>query len=95
MTSSADSIVAATCRNQGLVLVTHNVKHFRSISQSYEAKKKKPDHLCRVLLDCKQLNSPQRIRDVLDLVEAEWDRLGPLKQGLHIAVGDGWIRLHR
>ena len=92
---SPDPIVAAACREHGLVLVTHNVKHFRSISQSYESKHREPDRLCRVLLECSQVTSPKRILDALDLIEAEWERLGAKKLGLHICIHDRWIRTHR
>ena len=92
---SPDPVVAAACRNQGLVLVTHNVKHFRSISQRYESKRNEPDRLCRILLECKQIDAVARMRDAIGLIEAEWERLGEQKHGLHISIGDRWIRTHR
>ncbi|MEF2552734.1 DUF5615 family PIN-like protein [Aurantimonas sp. A2-1-M11] len=92
---SPDPVVAAACREQGLVLFTHNVKHFRSISQKYESKERQTDRLCRVLLECRQFNSPARIVEAIGLIEAEWDRLGDQKHGLHITLGDRWIRIHR
>lgn len=48
LVDSRDQVVAVACREHGLVLVTHNVKDFRSIAQRYEHKHKKPDPLCRI-----------------------------------------------
>lgn len=95
LTNSPDEVVATTCREHGLVLVTHNVKHFRAISQKYESKHKEPDRLCRVLLECQQVRSPMRIRNAISLIEAEWDGLGDEKRGLQISIADKWIRTYR
>ena len=95
LTDSPDPIVAAACRENGLVLVTHNVRHFRSLSQKYESRHGEPDRQTRVLLECSQVSSPRRIKEAMDLIEAEWQRLGPEKRGLQVCVHDRWIRTHR
>jgi predicted nuclease of predicted toxin-antitoxin system len=93
--NSPDPVVAAACREQGMVLVTHNVKHFKKIVKDYEVTAAQADRLCRIELECEQLESVDRIRDALSTIETEWNRLGKNKCGLRISVGRTVIRIHR
>lgn len=93
--NSADPVVAAVCREQGLVLVTHNIRDFRSIVKDHKVTKREVDSLCRVELACRQIQARSRIEQALTLIEFEWGRLSERKSGLRIYVGDTVIRLHR
>lgn len=95
LTDSPDPIIAAACREQGMVLLTHNVKHFRAIVKRYEVTKAETDRLCRIELGCRQHVAAERVAEALSVIEAEWRRLRRKKQGLRIFLGDGIIRLHR
>lgn len=57
LTDSPDPVVAAACRENGWVLVTHNVRHFKAISQKEEHETGEPDRLCRIEMDCHQVDS--------------------------------------
>lgn len=92
---SPDPIIAANCRENGMVLVTHNIKHFRQIVKQYEITKAETDRLCRVELGCKQIDAIVRVKDFLPIIESEWQRMGSTKAGLRIYIGDGILRLHR
>jgi len=95
LTTSADPIVATACRESQLVLVTHNIKDFRKIAKDYEITKKEADGLCRVEMGCDQVRARERIEEALDVVEAEWRRLGRTKSGLIIHIGNSFIRIYR
>lgn len=92
--NSADPIVAAACREAGLVLVTHNIKHFKKIVKDHEVTNAEADRLCRIELGCRQFDAVERIKGALDVIELEWQRLEK-KAGMRIYVGDGVIRIHR
>jgi predicted nuclease of predicted toxin-antitoxin system len=93
--NSVDPVVAAVCREQGLVLVTHNIRDFRSIVKDHQVTKREVDSLCRVELACRQIQARGRIEEALSLIEFEWGRLSESKSGLRIYVGDSVIRVHR
>jgi predicted nuclease of predicted toxin-antitoxin system len=93
--NSPDPVVAAACRENGLVLVTHNVKHFKTIVRAHEITHGEVDRLCRVELECKQIDAIERIAAALPIIESEWARLGENKVGLRISIGDRVIRVHR
>jgi predicted nuclease of predicted toxin-antitoxin system len=95
LTDSADPVVAATCREFGLVLITHNIKHFAAIVKQHQVSRGEMDRLCRIELGCVQPIAVERVAAALSVIEAEWDRLGPAKAGLRIFIGDSVIRLHR
>lgn len=91
---STDPVIAANCREHGLVLITHNVRHFRAIAQKYEAKHGRVDSLCRLEMDCHQSMARQRIEEFLPIIEHEWGaRTGPA--GLRISIDRTLIRIHR
>ena len=93
--TSPDPIVAETCRQSGLVLITHNIKHFRQIAKQYEVTKKQVDRLCRIEMGCEQAIAEKRIRDALSIIELEYARLGSSPEGLRVFIGDSVIRTHR
>ena len=93
--SSADPVVAAVCRQQGLVLITHNVKHFRAIVRDHEVTRGQVDTLNRVEMGCKQIRSRARIEAALSIIELEWARSEAQKTGMRIWIGDEAIRVHR
>ncbi|MYL97215.1 hypothetical protein GR702_05445 [Novosphingobium sp. FGD1] len=93
--SSADPVVAAACRQQGLVLITHNVKHFRAIVRDHEVTRGQVDTLNRIEMGCKQIRSKARMEAALSLIEAEWARAEAQKTGMRIWIGDEVIRIHR
>lgn len=95
LANSADPVVATACREHGMVLVTHNVKHFRAIVKEHEVTKKEVDKLCRVELGCQQFEAVKRITEELPIIELEWERLGVTKSGLRIFIGDKIVRVHR
>ena len=93
--NSPDPIVAAACREAGMVLITHNIKHFKQIAKEHQISHSEIDALCRIDLGCRQIAAVGRVKDALSVIEAEWERLATEKRGLRIHVGDGIIRLHR
>jgi len=70
--NSPDPIVDANCRQNDLVLITHNYKHFRKIAHDLESGGKGVKHLSRIDLEIHQSDGPRRIGDVLHLIEREW-----------------------
>lgn len=92
---SPDPIVAAACREHGMVLITHNIKHFKAIVKEYEITKAHADNLCRIELACRQIDALARVEAALGVIESEWIRLGDSKSALRIFIGDGIIRIHR
>lgn len=95
LTDAPDPVVATACREQGWVLVTHNVKHFRALSQRHAHRHGGRDRLCRIELDCAQIDAQRRMGEALGLIEFEWERLGDFKVGLCISIGNHLIRTHR
>lgn len=95
LNTSTDPVVATACRENGRVLITHNYRHFREIIRRYEIAKREIDRLCRVEMGCEQINSLDRIRMELPVIEFEWARLGEEKSGLRIFIGKNMVRVHR
>ncbi|HRW60320.1 MAG TPA: DUF5615 family PIN-like protein [Defluviicoccus sp.] len=91
---SPDPVVAAACREQGLVLITHNIKHFRAIVKDYEVTKRETDRLNRIELACQQFRAVERIKASLSIVEHEWARRSECDP-MRIYIADSIIRLHR
>ncbi|WP_369405440.1 DUF5615 family PIN-like protein [Novosphingobium lentum] len=92
--NSPDPVVAAACREHGLVLVTHNIKHFRAIVKDYEVTRAETDRLCRIELGCEQFRAVDRVRAALEIIEYEWSRRDS-SVPIRIHIGDGIIRIHR
>lgn len=92
---SPDPIIAANCRENGLLLITHNVKHFKAISQKYESKHGRTDILCRLEMDCHQSLAQQRIAEFLPIIEREWVLQLSRKAGMRIAIDRTSFRIYR
>lgn len=92
---SADPVIAANCRENGLVLITHNVKHFRAIAQKYESKHGRVDNLCRLEMDCHQSLAKARLEEFLPIIEMEWAARGERPTGLRISIDRMVFRIHR
>jgi hypothetical protein len=92
---SADPVIAANCRENGLVLITHNCKHFRAIAQKFEHKHGRADTLCRLEMDCHQSLAKQRIEEFLPIIEREWSQRAQRPTGLRISIDRSVFRIHR
>lgn len=92
---SADPVIAANCRENGLVLITHNVKHFRALAQKFEAKHGRVDTLCRLEMDCHQSMARSRLAEFLPVIELEWLARGDKPAGIRISVDRAMLRIHR
>ncbi len=84
--NSPDPIVDANCRANGLVLITHNYKHFRKIAQELASGGRKIKRLNRIDMEVHQSDGPRRISEVLHLIEAEWAMGGSLQMSIGRAV---------
>lgn len=93
--NSADPVVAANCRENGLVLITHNVKHFRTIAKKFKEKHGRIDTLCRIEMECHQSMGEQRLREFLSIIEIEWEKRGNKKAGMRISIDRPVMRVHR
>ncbi len=93
--NSADKVVAINCRQHSLVLITHNVKHFKAISKQYEAKHGKVDILSRIEMECHQSMSKKRLEEFLPFIELEWTKRGKKKAGMRISIDRTMMRIHR
>lgn len=90
--NSPDPIVDANCRENGLVLITHNYKHFRRIAHTLRVEGIALKPLSRVDMECHQSEAVERLKSLLPHIELEWQR----KQGvgLRISVGKATFRIH-
>jgi hypothetical protein len=91
LSNSEDPIVDANCRENGLVLITHNYKHFRRIARELEMDGRAVRRLNRIDMEIHQSQGPKRIAEVLHLVEAEW----LAGHGIQASIMKAHIRLHR
>lgn len=92
---SADPVIAENCRANGLVLITHNVRHFKAIAQKYEAKHGRADSLCRLEMECHQSLAKARLEQFLPFIEMEWIARGSSPTGLRISIDRTIFRIHR
>lgn len=92
---SADKVVAINCRQNSLVLITHNVKHFRAIAQQYKAKHGSVDILSRIEMECHQSMAEKRLKEFLPVIELEWTKRGKKKAGMRISIDRTMMRIHR
>jgi hypothetical protein len=91
--NSDDPIVDANCRENGLVLITHNYKHFRKIAKDLASGGHRLKRLHRIDMECHQSVGPRRLKEALSLIETEWQAAG--SRGLQISIGECTIRVHR
>ncbi len=94
LANSPDPVVAATCREAGLVLITHNVKDFQKIAKNHKITKKETNRLCRIDLGCEQFRAVDRLSTALNVIEFEWTNRTE-NSPMVINVGDTVIRIHR
>lgn len=92
---SPDPVIAANCRENGLLLITHNCRHFRGIAQKYEHKHGRVDSLCRIEMECHQSLAKQRLEEFLPLIEQEWVTWAGRPAGLRISIDRTVFRIHR
>lgn len=97
LTNSLDPIVDANCRQHGLVLVTHNWKHFRRIARELELgsadANAKVKALSRIDMELHQSDGPRRMAEALPLIEAEWRRRDGV--GIRISICKEVMRIHQ
>ena len=90
---SPDPIVDANCRENGLVLITHNHKHFKRISRELrEATGTQRKQVSRIDMECHQSEAVDRLRELLPYIEMEWRRKEGL--GLRISITKATFRIH-
>lgn len=89
---SPDPIVDANCREHGLVLITHNYKHFKRIAHELRQSGVPLKPLSRIDMECHQSEAVQRLRELLPIIEAEWKR----KNGIcvRISICKATVRIH-
>lgn len=94
---SADPVVAAACREGGLVLVSHNYRDFRKISRELEVTNGDFDRLSRIEMGCSQVIGAARFVAELSIIELEWARrlADPDGPGMRIFIGDRVVRVAR
>lgn len=92
LSNSADPIVDANCREHGLVLITHNYKHFKRIAHELRQSGRPLKPLSRIDLECHQSEAVARLTDHLPIVEAEWKRRGGV--GVRISICKATVRIH-
>jgi Domain of unknown function (DUF5615) len=96
VTGSTDRVVAVNCRENGLVLVSHNYRDFRKLSQDFGLTRGQMDALHRVDLGCNEVAAAQRFREAMSLIEHEWAWRRTRGGGAMVVfVGDKVIRTHR
>ena len=89
---SADPIVDANCREHGLVLITHNYKHFRNIAHKLRLSGVPLKPLSRIDMECHQSEVVERLRGLLPIIEAEWKRKRGV--GVRISICKATVRIH-
>jgi hypothetical protein len=93
LADSADPVVDANCRQFGLVLITHNWKHFRRIARELDLGAGKVKELSRIDMELHQSDGPRRMAEALPLIEAEWRRRRGV--GLQISICKQVVRIHQ
>jgi len=92
LANSPDPIVDANCRENGLVLITHNYKHFRRIAHEMRQAGRQFRPLSRIDMECHQSEAVGRLADLLPIIEAEWKRKGGV--GVRISICKATVRIH-
>lgn len=97
LSNSPDPIVDANCREHGLVLITHNWKHFQRIARDLElgsaGTNAKIKALSRIDMEIHQSDGVRRMTEALPLIEAEWKRCGGV--GLTVSIAKQVVRIHQ
>lgn len=90
--NSPDPVVDANCRENGLLLITHNYKHFRKIAHDLRRSGLPLKPLSRIDMECHQMEALDRLRGLLPHIEVEWRRKGGV--GVRISVCKATVRIH-
>ena len=97
LTNSPDPVVDANCREHGLVLVTHNWKHFKQIARKLElgsaSNGTQIKALSRIDMEIHQSEGVKRMTEALPLIEAEWQRCGGI--GLNVSICKQVVRIYQ
>jgi hypothetical protein len=84
-------------RRFGLVLVTHNWKHFRRIARELElgsaGTNAEVQALSRIDMEIHQSEGPRRMAEALPLIEAEWRRREGF--GIQVSICKRIVRVHQ
>lgn len=91
LADSPDPVVDANCRENGLVLITHNYKHFKRIARELAVSGAAVKRLSRIDMEIHQSDGPRRIAEVLHLIEAEW----AAGRGVQATIGQTIIQFQR
>lgn len=89
---SPDPIVDANCRENGLVLITHNYKHFKRIAHDLRQAGIGLKPLSRIDMECHQSEAVARLSGLLPIIEAEWMRKEGV--GMRISICKATVRIH-
>lgn len=92
LANSADPVVDANCRENGLVLITHNYKHFRKIAHDLRQAGVPLKPLSRIDMECHQMEAVDRLSSLMTVIEAEWQRKGG--SGMRISICKATVRIH-
>jgi len=90
--TSPDPVIDANCREHGLVLITHNYKHFKRIAHELRQSGVPLKPLSRIDMECHQSEAVGRLTDLLPIIEAEWRR--KMGAGVRISISKATIRIH-
>lgn len=90
--TSPDPIVDANCREHGLVLVTHNYKHFKRIAHELRLSGVPIKPVSRIDMECHQSEAVERLTDLLPIIEAEWTRKKGI--GLRMSILKATVRIY-
>jgi predicted nuclease of predicted toxin-antitoxin system len=93
---SKDPVVAAACRENGLVLLTHNYRDFRKLSAELQMTRKRMDSMHRIELRCSQVIARRRIEEELPLIEFQWANHDHDSDcGMRLVVNDNTVWIDR
>lgn len=90
--TSPDPVIDANCREHGLVLITHNHKHFKRIAHDLRQTGVPIKPLSRIDMECHQSEAVARLKDLMPIIEAEWKRKAGV--GVRISISKATIRIH-
>jgi hypothetical protein len=89
---SPDPVVDANCRENGLVLITHNWKHFRRVAHDLRQQGVPLKPLSRIDMECHQSEAVARLTDLLPIIETEWKRKSGV--GVRISICKATVRIY-
>lgn len=92
LANSPDPVVDANCRENGLVLITHNHKHFKRIAHDLRQSGVPLKPLSRIDMECHQSEAVGRIKELLAHIELEWERKSGV--GVRISISKATVRIH-